>query len=258
MRTVRGKRVVCGLPRRTPCGFTLIELMVALVILGTLAGGLTLSFRTALDAQERIGRDGDEAQEIRVVVDAFRADIEQAALTAGSDRSWFIGTDEGDNENPMDTLRLTTRSHRVPMRDVDPSAEWESQARHADWSAVTYTIVPADEEEEGGLYRREVVPPGEDPMEETGQAELLSAAVAGLNFRYFDGVEWQETWDTTDANSGALPRAVEVTIILRPPAEGEQSRSVVAMFPVRLAAPAGEEAAVGGLLAPAGGLGSAP
>ncbi|NLC55441.1 MAG: prepilin-type N-terminal cleavage/methylation domain-containing protein [Armatimonadetes bacterium] len=241
-----------------PGGFSLVELLVALVIMGTLAGGLSLAFSTSLDAHRRLRREGDTAQELRIVLDALRADIQQAALTPGSTRSWFIGTDEGDEENLMDTLRLTTRSHRVALRDVNEATEWELLPRHADWSAVTYGILPADEEAAGYLYRQEQIPPGEDPLEELETVEVLSRAIIGLNCRYFDGVDWQETWDSQEENLDTLPRAVEVTLVLAPESEDAEPRSVVAVFPVRLATlPEESETAGSGLAGPSGLL-SAP
>jgi prepilin-type N-terminal cleavage/methylation domain-containing protein len=42
------------------------------------------------------------------------------------------------------------------------------------------------------------------------QTELLAPEVVSLQFRYFDGLEWYEEWDSTAA--GAIPAAVEVTL----------------------------------------------
>jgi hypothetical protein len=37
----------------------------------------------------------------------------------------------------------------------------------------------------------------------------------GLNFRYFDGNEWVDNWDTSERMK--LPQAIEVTLILEGP-----------------------------------------
>lgn len=39
--------------------------------------------------------------------------------------------------------------------------------------------------------------------------------VSTIEFRYFDGVDWQETWDSTVQN--ALPSAIEIVMTLRNP-----------------------------------------
>lgn len=45
-------------------------------------------------------------------------------------------------------------------------------------------------------------------------AQMLAPEVAAINFRYFDGMMWQQVWDSDAV--GRLPRAVEVTVILAP------------------------------------------
>ena len=43
--------------------------------------------------------------------------------------------------------------------------------------------------------------------------ELISTATDELRFRYFDGEEWQESWDSQERGR-ALPAAVEITLTL--------------------------------------------
>lgn len=44
--------------------------------------------------------------------------------------------------------------------------------------------------------------------------EPLAPEVTELGFRYFDGTEWLDSWDSSE--SGELPVAVEITLTLRP------------------------------------------
>ncbi|MGB0740658.1 MAG: type II secretion system protein GspJ [Planctomycetaceae bacterium] len=44
-------------------------------------------------------------------------------------------------------------------------------------------------------------------------SRLLAPEVTALQFRYFDGIDWMEEWDSTELN--ALPRAIEVVVRLR-------------------------------------------
>lgn len=49
-----------------------------------------------------------------------------------------------------------------------------------------------------------------------GREEPIAPEVQAIEFRYFDGTEWVETWDTTDRSG--LPMAVHITLSLaRPP-----------------------------------------
>jgi hypothetical protein len=44
-------------------------------------------------------------------------------------------------------------------------------------------------------------------------AKLQAREVSKLTFRYFDGVTWQEEWDSTLLNE--MPKAVEIVLTLR-------------------------------------------
>ena len=54
-------------------------------------------------------------------------------------------------------------------------------------------------------------------IESLGSEELLAPEVTDIQFRYFNGTEWLDQWDSTELNG--LPMAVEVTVwIPRPSA----------------------------------------
>ena len=54
-----------------------------------------------------------------------------------------------------------------------------------------------------------------EPM--AGQTELLAKEINFLQYRYFDGTQWLESWDSVAV--GGLPLAIEITIGFRPAAE---------------------------------------
>lgn len=55
-------------------------------------------------------------------------------------------------------------------------------------------------------------------------ANLLAPEVVQLQFAYFDGEEWQESWDSKEI--GALPRAVKVSMAFRLPGYDENPQAV--------------------------------
>ena len=73
----------------------------------------------------------------------------------------------------------------------------------------------------GGMYRRDVPrrtsqlsePP--DPSGNLAESsELLAAEVAEIGFRYFDGRDWLDAWDSTSSHK--FPAAVEISVIVAP------------------------------------------
>ncbi|MFP6767524.1 MAG: prepilin-type N-terminal cleavage/methylation domain-containing protein [Planctomycetaceae bacterium] len=58
------------------------------------------------------------------------------------------------------------------------------------------------------------------------RAEFLAPEIDLLLFRYFDGIEWMEEWDSEAL--GALPLAIEITIGFVPPPEDDVLRAAAA------------------------------
>ncbi len=99
--------------------------------------------------------------------------------------------------------------------------------RLSDVKTVAYYVTrQADLQEQGGLVRRELDRAVTAWAEEQGtlvdmelehqlSGEPLAPEVAAIEFRYFDGGQWHEEWDSVER--GGLPLAVEIGIALLPP-----------------------------------------
>jgi hypothetical protein len=79
----------------------------------------------------------------------------------------------------------------------------------------------ASDSTRAGLVRRELDRAVSQYANEQGrmeqlnqQGELIAPEVVGLEFRYFDGSQWMEFWDSQQIQS--LPLAVEITVAIQP------------------------------------------
>jgi hypothetical protein len=54
----------------------------------------------------------------------------------------------------------------------------------------------------------------------TRTAEVLASEVVGLNFSYFDGIDWYPEWNSQEMNG--LPLAVEISLVIADPATAEE------------------------------------
>ncbi len=121
---------------------------------------------------------------------------------------------------------------RLPRLD-----QFEHQLASATGSSVTdrlsdvktvayYVTRQSGLQEQGGLVRRELDRAVTAWAEEQGtladmelenqlNGEPLAPEVAAIEFRYFDGGEWHEEWDSIQRNG--LPLAVEIGIAILPP-----------------------------------------
>jgi len=119
-----------------------------------------------------------------------------------------------DQYNPLiasDADRMSSPS------DVKSIAYFVSEAP----SVAESTNEFGNASEHGGLYRREVDRAvasylGDFQLVESpdNYSKLLAPEVSELRFRYFDGSDWQTTWDSTER--GGFPVAVEVVVVIDP------------------------------------------
>ncbi|MFM7036343.1 MAG: type II secretion system protein GspJ [Planctomycetaceae bacterium] len=66
---------------------------------------------------------------------------------------------------------------------------------------------------EGDLYGLSTAVQTSEDMPQLSAAKLVAREVSALTFRYYDGGQWLEEWDSTARNE--LPKAIEITITLR-------------------------------------------
>lgn len=229
---------------KNPNGYTLIEFIVTMALLAIIMPALTLSFRTTLDASERIDRRTLLTAEARAVLPVITQDLQNAfVLDREGTTHWLIGTDSLSGDAPADSLTLTTMSGRPPLtalvQDATPADTVEPLSPI---QQVNYSLEPGSEEGTGLLIRSFSSPPGEDPTATT-DAELLSDRVIGFDVQYFDGTEWHESWDTTQPDLAAgtnaaegtqtpiLPLAVRVSLTLLSP-NGPQTYNSLVNLPM--------------------------
>jgi len=187
-------------------GFTLLEVMVALLVLGLLTSTIFAIFSTTLDSKARVEAYNAMYQTSRQVLDrahrelglAFLSPVKQLNPTA------FVGLDAEQDGYPLDGISFTSLAH-VPM-GVDN--------RESEESEISYFIVEDSSTEKRMLMRREDASLDQDPLE-GGVSYEMAPEVRGLNVRYWDGGSWLDAWGSREGDqAGKLPQAVELTLVL--------------------------------------------
>jgi prepilin-type N-terminal cleavage/methylation domain-containing protein len=223
--------------------FTLLELLVALAMAGIIAGSMYAALRTGFRARAAAEAAVEPARTAALATALLRADFESARPAAGTLSGPFVGTDTtgdrglpadavdfytlGDPTDPVATAAAAgTAYNSGPAATVGgggaPSATGE--ARPVTSGLVSYPGPGGVAEQ--CLVRRvntnllaQVEP---EPYE-----EVLCRNIRSLNVRYFDGLTWQDSWDSTTLDNN-LPSAVELTIELERAVGGQP---VVMQFP---------------------------
>lgn len=66
---------------------------------------------------------------------------------------------------------------------------------------------------EGDLFGLSTAVETSEESPQLAASKLLAKEVSGLQFRYYDGLTWQESWDSNALNE--MPKAIEITLTLR-------------------------------------------
>jgi len=205
-------------------GFTLLEVMIAIGIIGMIVSLIYGSFARTAESKELIEKGNDIYHEMRWALDKMEADLSTAYLTTG-DNSYtiFYGVNRDSGGRPVDELHFTSFNH----------LKFNPEARESDQSEVSYFVMENPENGVLTLYRREDATPDEENTD-GGEFYDLAEGIILFNLRYFDGVDWLDEWDSRDYSSdevvdteveqneemvNAMPMAVEVTIIMKGPRE---------------------------------------
>jgi general secretion pathway protein J len=181
-------------------GFSLLELLVAMslmiVVSSCLYGSLKMGFEAKRTALVAVEPDSAALQVIELIKDDLRGTLPPIGTFANS----FVGTDSrlGQNEDTDSLLFFTTNV--VASKTSLP----------AGMSKVELML---EQNEQGDNYRlvRKVTTNLLSPREVEPEEQVLCRSVKSLNFRFYDGNDWLDQWDSaTDAN--AVPLAVEVDL----------------------------------------------
>ena len=175
-------------------GFTLIEILIAVVLLGILSAALYGSYFTVLSARERASEGMEARRELGSTLDLIRREFAASIYNRGDKHIRFIVEDRDNFGKPASSLELTT---------LIPSS---GQGRkESGVSSVRYRLVEKDKN--FILTRRE-----QDIFFESGDAKAYPQMerISDFLVECYDGSKWVRSWDT--ALNNALPKMLRVTV----------------------------------------------
>jgi general secretion pathway protein J len=197
--------------RQATAGFTLLEVILALAILGFITSILWGSFTQTATIKKRTEATQERAHAARVALMRLSRELEMAFLS--------------DSENPFAQERRTmfiSTSHR----DIDELRfSWFGRQRlrgdipEADSSLVMYYAQPdPDDRSVLNLMRRETRRlEATDPRSVLGESYVLCPGISRLKFSFFDYKkdEWREEWTTVGADGlQYLPTHVRIQLTI--------------------------------------------
>lgn len=184
-------------------GFTLLEILAATAISAILLGSLYSVFHGALKLRERTFAEVETAIPRSYIAMIIRRDLTNLSPPTGILAGPAIG--ESDEVDGFRQDRLEFYSSSGIVNEDDP---W------GDIQKVEYYLQePQDpnEDQEGlnlvrGVTRNLLASISEEPEE-----NILLGGIQSLQITYFDGIIWQDTWDSTVVENEA-PKAVNIIV----------------------------------------------
>ena len=185
-----------------PVGFTLLEMLVATAMTAVLAGSLYATLHVTFKARTSAHAAVDQVRKVELALEMIRADLESAVIPRGILAGPFLGEPSTDSSGrPSDTIVLHTAADAAQDREGT-----------GDIRMVELACEPDEDGPGQALLRRVSVRLLATKVEEPSE-ELLCRGVRSFSLSYFDGLEWQDGWDSGMLDN-ALPLAVEVSLEL--------------------------------------------
>ena len=225
--------------RRRQSAFSLLELVLVMSVSAMLALSLYTAMHIALQARKSARAAIEPTRIGAVASDLLRQDFENVLPPTGVLAGPFIGTPGGTGQSGSagDDVQFFTLGRDEPS-DGSPLSEGIRKVE----LLVDATQTPP------ALIRRVTrnLLPSSEPLVND---EILCRNVRTFTVRYYDGYDWQDTWDSTQ-NNNVLPMAVAVTLELDDPTTADPAhappRSLTRVFPLACGKLA-DDATTGGL-----------
>lgn len=211
-------------------GFTLLELLVALGMVAIISLSMFQSLRVAVRAKNSAEAAVAPARSADIAMSMLRADFENA-LPPNKDNldptlvpppylaGNFVGTDTMDDRgHPGDDVTFFT-TNDGPSHDTNNAAVTGVPTGDGEIHYVELLVLPSPTNPNDHILVRRITANLLAPQQVQPDDEVICRGVSAFNVRYYDGGDWQDSWDAINENTDSsgnpeLPAAVEVTLEL--------------------------------------------
>ena len=178
---------------RNNSGFTLLEVLIAVVLLGILSTALYGSYFGVMRARDRASSGMESRRELGTTLDRIRREVSSALINSTDKRIRFVVEDRDNFGVQSSTLELTTL--------LPPSVQTRSES-----GIVTVTYKMAEKDKKRILTRQERDLFSEErSISAYPQMEQISSFLVEC---YYGG-KWVRKWDT---DNPGLPERVRITV----------------------------------------------
>ena len=231
-----GFRSSCG-PRISTLGFsqngfTLLEILLAVLVFSIVLAAIHTVFFSAFKLRNKTSEAIERSLPLQQAIAIIKRDLANLVPPGGTLSGALQSTPTATGSGMSGSLsRQSGPQFYTAVGVVDDNAPWAEVER------VSYHLAAATNNTPGmDLYRsvtRNLLPLSQD---ETAD-QFLMGGVESIEFQYYDGNAWKDTWDSTQADTTTgltnnLPRAIKLELALY-----NGGRSLGTPAPVQLIVP---------------------
>jgi len=191
-------------------GLTLLEIMLAMLMLATVVTMVSLSISGSLRVIEATEKQGEVYYRAQIALQRISEDLSSALLVDGIE---FSGNSQENDSGRGNLLEFTSTSHII----------FDTENDHPGIALISYIVKPDNEKDNVFvlLRRDNLLRPSDTAEDFRGEdidAFLLCDRLKSVKFTYINEAgEEQETWislpeDITDDESRKLPVSVKVAL----------------------------------------------
>jgi type II secretion system protein J len=198
--------------------FTLLELVVAMAMVAVLALSLYASMKIAFRAKAVAETAVEPSRTAELAMELIREDVENALAPSPASINAIVQSFEGtqgtdDRGREADDLVFYSTADAPQHIDANGDVKMIELAVETPQGSRDHVLVRRVTR---NLLAEEQAQPDE---------EVICRGVSSFSMEYFDGTEWQTTWDSTQQNN-TLPTAVMVVLALDRPAGAPDAKTL--------------------------------
>jgi len=234
-------------PRMLQHGFTLLEVLLALIVLGAVMVAVHSVFYGALQLRNKADQVFSDAIPLQHTLAMIKRDVANVAIPGGTLSGTLQTSPTTDSSSDIshsgEQCGPTFYTASGTLSDFEP---WSGMRK------VTYFLTPSTNDLPGRNLIRSVTRNLLPVAQEEYTDQTLMSGVDRLEFEFYNGTQWVQDWDSTTASStsstqsNSLPQAVRLQLTLVN-ADGIIARNPVEMVvPIIVQAPTNTAVSTGG------------
>lgn len=234
-------------------GFTLIEIILATALSTVVALAVASLLSTQFSARNRMRQRADQRALLGSLERRLRSDLNSVIPPGGLYASGLVGEDsvsasQGESllspelqqiaegaQTPLGEPMPISERDRLTLAVWPPARTFGEEAPEGEgaiWQVV-YSIDDDPETPERGLIRQVQRVRDLTSGTEPAPPEELAPEVVGLQLSFFDGENWQTTWDSSGTDT--LPTSIALELVVAREPKGSSQRGKVLTYRIEVA-----------------------